>query len=181
MAKRNTTTTKKKKTGGSHRRKSPGRALVVAPRAEIVERHYGGRGIPVIHQAKQASRRRRKHQTPPVSMEHVGITGLILGAVAGTKSTPIIGDTVYNLALKVPGAKTFGGPAAVGGVIWGASALLNVRGKARTWANAAGLISLGIVALKVGQEQTGLKWLGDSGSDMFARGARDAIRDITGH
>lgn len=168
--------TKHKPKAKAKGRKHPGRAMIVAPRAEIISR--SGR-IPVVHQVEKR-RTRRKHTTPQVAMEHVAITGLILGAVAGTKATPVIGDTLYNMAQKVPGAKTFGGPAAVGGVIWGASALLKVRGKARTWANAAGLVALGLVAVKVGQEQTGLKWLGDTGSDMFGRGARDAIRDITG-
>ena len=100
-------------------------------------------------------------------------TGIVLANVAGTNSGPL-GSTVYDLVQKIPGSKTFGGAATAGLVLGGIYKYTKIGGRLRPLMACAGLIGLVAVGLKVGEQGTGFKWLGDADD----RGRDDHIMDV---
>ena len=86
-----------------------------------------------------------------------------MGLLLGDKS-PV--PQVRTLAMKIPGAKTFGPEAAIGVAALGIDRFLYKN----KWLRIAGAIGIGLAAVKLGQQYTSFKWLGDDDddSDMIA-------------
>lgn len=112
----------------------------------------------VHHKAKH--RRRSGGGGGGVSVGKLAGAALVLANVAGTNNGPL-GDKVYNLVQKIPGAKTFGG-AAVGGLAIGAvGKFTGIGGRFRPWMRAAGIVGIIAAFLKLGEQGTAFKWIGD--------------------
>lgn len=145
-------------------------------------RSGGSTAIVVVPQRAPTHKRRATHHTRKVKARgrrrhggggHGGITpakvvgsAILLANVAGTNSGPL-GDKVYNLIQKVPGAKTFGGAATAGLLLGGVYKFTRFGGKLRPWMAAAGLVGLIGAGLKIGEQGTAFKWLGGEDDRRF--------------
>lgn len=87
-------------------------------------------------------------------------SALVLANVAGTNTGPL-GAKVYDLVQKIPGAKTFGGAAVAGMTIGGVAKFTGIGGRFRPWMRAAGWVGLIAAFLKLGEQGTNFKWVGD--------------------
>lgn len=161
-----------KKGGGRHgggstrtRKRSSGSTslVVVAPRAPA-RRHTS-------HPAKRHHKGRRKGRRGGghggVTIPKLVGTGLVLANVCGTNNGPL-GDKVYNLVQKIPGAKTFGGAATAGLTAGAIYKFTRFGGRFRPYLACAGLIGVIGAILKVGEQGTAFKWLGE-----------DEVMDVT--
>lgn len=156
-----------KKGGGRHggattkRRRSSGSrstALVLVPAGRSPARR-ARRSHPVHH---VKGKRRRHHGGGGhggVTLAKVAGSAIVLANVAGTNNGPL-GDKVYNLVQKIPGAKTFGGAATAGLALGAIYKFTRFGGRARPWMAAAGLVGVIAAGLKLGEQGTSFKWLG---------------------
>ena len=152
----------------SHHRKSKSRtstAIVVVPRAAPThKRRSSGHRV-----AKPAPRKHhRRHGRHGVTVGKVIASAIVLGSVAGTNSGPL-GARAYDIVQKIPGAKTFGGAAVAGLGLGALYKFTRFGGRFRPWMAAAGLVGVVAAGLKIGEQGTSFKWLGD---------ARDSIMDV---
>ena len=67
------------------------------------------------------------------------------------------------IAEKIPGAKTFGAPAVVGGIALGIDHFF----KRSPWLRAAGYVGIALAAAKLGEQNKDFKFLGDVDDDEF--------------
>jgi hypothetical protein len=120
----------------------------------------------VTRKARPMRRRHRRHAgsggNPGVAK--IAISALALGALAGDNST-IAPASVKDFLSKIPGQKTFGGPAIAGMALGGAAHFLGFGGRFKPWMKAAGIVGLVLAGLKVGSENTGFKFVGDVEGD----------------
>src|SRR4029079_10606178 len=93
-------------------------------------------------------------------------TTLVLANVCGTNNGPL-GDKVYNLVQKIPGAKTFGGAATAGLAAGAIYKFTRMGGRFRPYLACAGLIGVIGAALKIGEQGTAFKWLGDTNDQVM--------------
>lgn len=111
---------------------------------------------------------RRRHRSD-IGTGTVIATALIMGNTLGTNNG-ILGDKLYNLAQKIPGAKTFGN-VAVTGAVAGALYKWTDIGKGsiiKPILGAMGIVGAVAGALKFGEAGTSFKWLGgDSRGDFM--------------
>lgn len=139
----------------SHSKSRRATAIVVVPSQR---RPTHKRKHAVHHKVKH--RRRHGGGSGGVSIGKLGAAALVLSNVAGTATGPF-GDKVYNLVQKIPGAKTFGG-AAMGGIAIGAvGKFTGLGGRFRPWMRAAGVVGIIAALLKLGEQGTAFKWIGD--------------------
>ena len=126
---------------------------------------------------KSKARRRSVHRGGAGSGITLGkavLTGLVLGSAAETNNGPL-GPTLYNVVQKIPGAKTFGGAATAGLALGAIGHFTSLGGpKVRPWLRIAGLIGIGLAAVKVGTTGTAFKWLGE---DEYG-GSEDGLMDV---
>jgi hypothetical protein len=162
-----------KKGGGRHgggssksrkRRSSSTSLVVVTPRAPA-RRHASH------HPAKRhkGHGRRRGHGgggRGGVTIPKLVGTTLVLANVCGTNNGPL-GDKVYNLVQKIPGAKTFGGAATAGLAAGAIYKFTRMGGRFRPYLACAGLIGVIGAALKIGEQGTAFKWLGDTNDQVM--------------
>lgn len=162
-----------KKGGGRHgggssksrkRRSSSTSLVVVTPRAPA-RRHHA------YHPAKRHrghGKRRRGHGggRGGVTIPKLVGTTLVLANVCGTNNGPL-GDKVYNLVQKIPGAKTFGGAATAGLAAGAIYKFTRMGGRFRPYLACAGLIGVIGAALKIGEQGTAFKWLGDTNDQVM--------------
>lgn len=163
-----------KKGGGRHggggssrsRKRSSGSTslVVVTPRAPA-RRHAS-------HPAKR-HKGRKHHRRRGGGGGHGGVTiprlvgtGLVLANVCGTNNGPL-GDKVYNLVQKIPGSKTFGGAATAGLTAGAIYKFTRFGGRFRPYLACAGLIGVIGAILKVGEQGTAFKWLGDTNDQIM--------------
>jgi len=145
--------------GGATRTRSKSRrttAIVVVPSQR---RPTHRRKHAVHHKAKH---RRRHHggSGGGVTVGKLAGAALVLANVAGTNNGPL-GDKVYNLVQKIPGTKTFGGAATAGLVLGGVGKFTGFGGRFRPWLRAAGWVGVIAAFLKLGEQGTAFKWVGD--------------------
>lgn len=161
-----------KKGGGRHgggstrtRKRSSGSTslVVVAPRAPA--RRHTSHPAKRHHKGKRRGRRGGGHGG--VTIPKLVGTGLVLANVCGTNNGPL-GDKVYNLVQKIPGAKTFGGAATAGLTAGAIYKFTRFGGRFRPYLACAGLIGVIGAILKVGEQGTAFKWLGE-----------DEVMDVT--
>lgn len=146
----------------SRSRRSTALVVVAPPRAPARRR---SKHAHVVHHR----RGRRKGSGGPASgctiPKLIGTT-LILGNVAGTNNGPL-GATVYNLVQKIPGTKTFGGAATAGMVLGAVGKWTGIGGpRLRPWLRCAGIVGVIAAGLKVAEQGTAFKWLGDADTVM---------------
>lgn len=97
----------------------------------------------------------------------LGITGAAIGFLTGDNSP--LGSVRTFFTETVPGGKTFGPVATLG-----ATALVVDRFIYKSkWLRIAGMVGVGIAAVKLGQQGTAFKWLGDDGG-----GGDDYVADV---
>src|SRR4029078_10032052 len=163
-----------KKGGGRHgggsskplRRGSSAPSLVVVTPRAPARRHASH------HPAKRHKghgRRRRGHGgggRGGVTIRKLVGTTLVLANVCGTNNGPL-GDKVYNLVQKIPGAKTFGGAATAGLAAGAIYKFTRMGGRFRPYLACAGLIGVIGAALKIGEQGTAFKWLGDTNDQVM--------------
>jgi len=148
-------------------RRSTSKALVIAPVAVPVSRRSSAkRRAPA--QPHHKKRHHRRH-----GGGHGGVTLVKALVAAGTLANAtakdgIIGDRVYNLVQKLPGTKTFGGAVTAGLYLGAIHKFTKFGGKFRPWLAAAGLVGVIGAGLKLGEQGTGFKWLGESVMDVEA-------------
>ena len=149
-----------KKGGGRVGGGSKSRALVKYRTNTITK--YRTRAKP-----KKQRRSRSRRGGGGSNLLHLGITAGVVGLALSDKSpVPQIKATL----LKVPGAKTFGPEVVFGGLALGVDRFF-YKSK---WLRAAGAVAVVLGALKLGQQNTAFKWLGDVGGD----GEDDYIADV---
>jgi hypothetical protein len=153
-----------KKGGGRHGSSTamthrPRARTIVKTRTKYVTRHP---------KRKAHRRRRRSHGggAAGVTVTKVALTALALGAVAGDNST-IAPAAVKEFLAKVPGQKTFGGPAILGMGLGAIGHFTSFGGRFRPWMRAAGLVGIVLAGLKVGSENTSFKFVGDDEDDLM--------------
>lgn len=161
-----------KKGGGRHgggggsrtrsRKRSSTALVVVAPRAPARRRSAA-----MVHHKRKGSHRKRHHGggRGGITIPKLVGTGLVLANVAGTNNGPL-GDKVYNLVQKIPGAKTFGGAATAGLAAGAVYKFTRMGGRFRPYLACAGLIGIVGAVLKIGEQGTAFKWLGDTDQVM---------------
>ncbi len=145
--------------GGGSKSRGGGALVVVQAPAARKARRSSSRAPATTHKAKRGGS--RAHHGGGLTLGKAVLTGLVLGSAAETNNGPL-GTTVFDLVQKIPGAKTFGG-AATAGLAIGAIGEFTKLGspKMRSWMKIAGLIGVGLAAVKVGTSGTAFKWLGD--------------------
>lgn len=161
-----------KKGGGRH-----GSTTALVPRKATHKRRkasirHVGAGNMVVVAAKRTKGRRRSgggHGITPVKLAG---TAIVLASVAGTNNGPL-GSTVYDWVQKIPGSKTFGGAATAGLVIGGLYKYTRIGGRLRPLMACAGLVGLVAAGLKLGEQGTSFKWLGDADES-----ASDRLMDV---
>lgn len=167
-----------KKGGGRHGSgggggKSRGGGALVVVQAPAARKRSASRRAPARAPAGHGKSNRRKAHAGGggLTLGKAVLTGLVLGSAAETNNGPL-GATVFDLVQKIPGAKTFGG-AATAGLAIGAIGEFTKLGspKMRSWMKIAGLIGVGLAAVKVGTSGTAFKWLG--GDDDY-----DGVADV---
>lgn len=126
--------------GSSHRRRSTALARTSTRTVYRTARHH---------------RRRGRRHGGGVNMLHLAL------AAAGLSYAYRQSDSLKVLASKVPGAATFGGPAALG------LACLAVDKFAyhNKWLKLAGYSAIVLAGMKFGEQGQDFKWLGDVGDD----------------
>lgn len=161
-----------KKGGGRHgggssrtRKRSGGSTslVVVTPRAPA-RRHTSHPAK--RHHKRKGGRRRHGGGHGGITIPKLVGTGLVLANVAGTNNGPL-GDKVYNLVQKIPGAKTFGGAATAGLAAGAIYKFTRMGGRFRPYLACAGLIGVVGAILKVGEQGTAFKWLGDTNDHIM--------------
>jgi hypothetical protein len=102
-------------------------------------------------------RRRRSRHGGGMGMSIAKIGGATLGlAYLLGDATPIPSATA--MAMKIPGAKTFGAPAAVGVAALAVDRFI----KPNRWLKLLGVAGVVLAAAKVGSQGSGFKWVGDA-------------------
>ena len=102
-----------------------------------------------------------------MSLGKVVATGLVLGSACETNNGPL-GPTIYNVIQKIPGAKTFGGAATAGMALGALHEFTSIGGPTvRPFLKIAGILGLGLAAIKVGITGQAFKWVGDTGDDSI--------------
>jgi hypothetical protein len=151
--------------GSSSRKRSRSRAttaiVIAGPRAPA-RRH---RSHAITHHKKGRRRGARRGGHGGVTPAKLLVSSIVLASAAGTNNGPL-GDKIYNLVQKVPGAKTFGGAATAGLLCGGLYKFTKIGGRLRPWLAAAGVVGIVGAALKVGEQGTNFKWLGDDDQVM---------------
>lgn len=115
---------------------------------------------------RKGKRRAGATATRGITLGKVVGSAIVLASAAGTNNGPL-GAKVYDLVQKVPGAKTFGGAATAGLIAGGLYKFTKIGGRFRPWMAAAGLVGVIAAGLKLGEQGTSFKWLGDGGDDMM--------------
>jgi hypothetical protein len=115
---------------------------------------------------KRKGKRRGGSTARGITLGKVVGSALVLASVAGTNNGPL-GSKVYDLVQKVPGAKTFGGAATAGLIAGGLYKFTKFGGRFRPWMAAAGLVGAIAAGLKLGEQGTSFKWLGDGDDDVM--------------
>jgi hypothetical protein len=136
-----------KKTGRSKRRKST--AIV-----------HHTRTITRTARAKPARRRRRGGSGGGVKLTHLALASAGLAFITG-QSSPVA--FVRDNAAKIPGAKTFGTSAALGVACLAIDRFV----KPNKWLKLMGTAGIVLAAVKLGDQGTGFKWLGDEESGAY--------------
>lgn len=163
-----------KKGGGRHgggssrtRKRSGGStALVVVAPPRAPARRHTSHPAKQSHSGKRKGGRRRHGGHGGITIPKLVGTGLVLANVAGTNNGPL-GDKVYNLVQKIPGAKTFGGAATAGLAAGAIYKFTRAGGRLRPYLACAGLIGVIGAVLKVGEQGTAFKWLGDTNDSIM--------------
>ena len=137
-----------------------GGVIVVAPSAAPRRKSPKRRASPVRRKARRSAVARRSGGGGGVTVGKLVGAGIALASAAGSSTGPL-GATVYNLVQKVPGAKTFGGAATAGLMAGGLYKFTKFGGRARPWLAAAGVVGVVLAAVKLGEQGTSFKWLGD--------------------
>jgi hypothetical protein len=130
--------------------------VVVPPAGRATHRRRGTRP----HHKATTHRRRRGSGSGGVTVAKLAGTALVLANVAGTNSGPL-GSKVYDLVQKIPGTKTFGGAATAGLTLGAIGKFTGFGGRFRPWLRAAGWVGVIAAFLKLGEQGTAFKWVGD--------------------
>ena len=137
--------------GGGKSRKRKATALIVASPRTVTK--YRTRTV----KAKPRRSKGKHAGGMPKLLPMIG-TGIAVGWLLGDKS-PV--PQAREIIMKIPGAKTFGPEAA-----FGVAALAIDRYAYKSkWLKLAGVIGVGLAAVKLGNQNTGFKWLGDEDGD----------------
>ena len=112
------------------------------------------------HHKATTHRRRHSGGSGGLTIGKIAGTALVLANVAGTNNGPL-GDKVYNLVQKIPGTKTFGGAATAGLTLGAIGKFTGFGGRFRPWLRAAGWVGVIAAFLKLGEQGTAFKWVGD--------------------
>lgn len=152
-------------TAVKHRAASKG-ALVIAPVAVPVARSRPSKRK--AHTQHHPKKRHRRH-----GAGGGGVTLVKALVAAGTLANAtakdgLLGDRVYSLVQKLPGTKTFGGAVTAGLYLGAIHRFTRFGGRFRPWLAAAGLVGVIGAGLKLGEQGTSFKWLGDSVMDVEA-------------
>lgn len=104
---------------------------------------------------KKAKRGRRRGDSGSIAGKLIPILGTaaVLGYVSGEGNMPEVTDIVK----KIPGAKTIGTPAAIGGALL----LTNKFIFRNRWVKLAGVLGVAIGAYQLGAKKFDFEWLGD--------------------
>jgi hypothetical protein len=116
---------------------------------------------------RRGSRRGRSRRGGGMSIGKLLVAGVALGYVGRA------GGMAAGIASKVPGNKTFGGPAALGIACFAIDKWV----KPNPWLKAAGVIGIAAAALKVGEQNTAFQWVGDDDVGIDLAGDADLMDD----
>lgn len=108
------------------------------------------------------SRGRRGGSGSGLTLTKVIVGGLSVGVLLGAKSP--LPEAKKFFAETVPGGKTFGPEATFGAIALGVDHFFWKS----PWIRAAGLIGVGIAAIKLGNERGEFKFIGDGSDDFVA-------------
>ncbi len=162
-----------KKGGGRHgggssksrkRSSSSTSLVVVTPRAPA--RRHASSHHPAKKHKGHGKRRRGHGGRGGITIPKLVGTTLVLANVAGTNNGPL-GSKVHDLVQKIPGAKTFGGAATAGLACGAIYKFTRFGGRFRPYLACAGLVGIIGAALKVGEQGTAFKWLGDTNDQVM--------------
>lgn len=159
MAKHRARNSKGRFVKGGHSRSSGGTtAIVVAPARAPARRRSHSKPV------KKTGRRRRNYGGGSSGVTMGKVIGAGVGLALLTSDTGLMketGKSIRDALDKVPGSKTFG-RVAVAGLGLGALGKWVVKGgRARPWLLAAGVVGLAVAAVKLGDQNSEFKWLGD--------------------
>lgn len=123
----------------------------------------------VAKKSKAITRRRRSH-APKTHRRHrrgaglspmtLGIAGLGLGYLSGSQGPAMVKD----FAAKIPGTKTLGPVATLGLACFA----INKWVKPNKYLKYAGYIGIAAAALKIGDQGSNMKWVGDASANDLA-------------
>lgn len=114
-----------------------------------------------------------------VTLMKIAAAAAVLGATFGTQA--MAPQAVRDAAAKIPGAKTFGAATTVGLGLGAVYKYTRIGGRFRPWLAAAGVVGVVSAAMKIGDQGTSFKFLGDGDDDVVSRrryGRRDGIMDV---
>lgn len=151
-----------KRLAKSHRKSSHTGKAIVHTKTRYVTRHVAGSG---------GGRRRRRHGGGGMKLTHLAIAAAGLAFVTG-QSSPVA--FVRDQAAKIPGAKTFGTPAALGVACLAVDRFV----KPNKWLKLAGTAGIVLAAVKLGEQGTGFKWVGDDQYNIADDMGDDDIADM---
>ncbi len=114
--------------------------------------------------------RRRRSGGGSMKLTHLAIASAGLAYLTG-QNTPVA--FIRDNAAKIPGAKTFGTPAALGVACLAIDRFV----KPNKWLKLAGTAGVVLAAVRLGEQGKSFKWVGDGGYDMSGD---DDISDIDG-
>lgn len=120
----------------------------------------------------RAPRRRRGGGGGGINMTHLALASAGLAWITG-QSSPI--TFVRDQAAKIPGAKTFGTPAALGVACLAVDRFV----KPNKWLKLAGTAGVVLAAVRLGEQGKSFKWLGDESAGYDMSGDDD-IADMDG-
>lgn len=122
------------------------------------------------HAATRPRRRRSGKHSGALSLTKLGIAAVGIGWLTSAQSSPAVKVRDF-FATTIPGGKTFGPAAMLGG-----TALVIDRFVYKSpWLRAAGIVGVVAAALKLGEQNTGFKFLGDVSGD---HGEDEFVADI---
>jgi hypothetical protein len=141
--------------------------FVSARRRSSVARRSSPAVVVVGGGTRRGSRRGRSRRRGAggMSLGKLLVAGVALGYVGRA------GGMAAGIASKVPGNKTFGGPAALGIACFAIDKWV----KPNPWLRAAGVIGIAAAALKVGEQNTAFQWVGDDDVGIDLAGDADLM------
>lgn len=125
------------------------------------------------HVGAKSTRRRGGRRTKNggrINLLHLVGAGLAVGYLSGAQGPKMVKDTLA----KIPGQKTFGNEAVLGGACLAIDRFV----RPNKWLRLAGYIGVGLAAVKAGSQGSAFKWVGDDDFDLAGDNDLEDVDDV---